>query len=665
MKLSKLLIFFLLLFSCIFTAQAVEEETIYYYFCDSDNLDVATVKIDSLAAQSSITLYITENNNYQQYNDSSQVFDLYADSSNYQEKFDIYTQGGTVSSENGKIKINAPTSLSSGCAYISSKEKIITKNSIVEIAYDRTSKEYAMFQVGNTVTPFSRVAGVGLVSDGFSGRFGQSCNCLNRIFLDKTYRNRIKSFEFLDSSNNNIKKIIIDTSSISYQTNNNPMEKYGYINDTWFNLEKNLIIGQEEYGDDGGALLIKNIKVKKLNNNVAIEPILETNRLKVIITNNNDYAIVNYQADIDISKLQKTTNNLKVTTTNEQQYLVYNILIENKNYQKLSDETNFQEIVLYNYNENNTAMFQYQINKTNCTNTQFVSYSPGRVTITDSRGFLRQYYYNESVSEVNLYYADYDATLAELTIKLNANSNVIIKDTNDNIVSEYKNQIINFHGVVGKSYKIYVDGELKDVKTVVTYEVLDYTSTEDLKGEDIFNYSINTPTLSSVNYNATMQNNSLEINYSILNQYENINVSVYDYNRTLIFNNVYNDRSKSISIDINDSSKAYMLIMKLNDTERILSYNYIITPIDPNIPIFSEISYMIGDFFTKVLALIILFGAVTIFSKIDIAAGSILGLFVFAALWFVGWLDFINLPTKILLILLLAVPIVIKSKSGA
>ncbi|MCS3901747.1 PKD domain-containing protein [Methanococcus voltae] len=285
MKLKSLLFLTIILFSISFC----NAEQCYYHY-DSDN-QLLTFKISSIPANSNVTYYVSEDVNSANYNNPNEVYEFYCDADTYD-------------ANDWTLGYDATTTIASGRVYLHSNQA--KGNMHTKTMYTPNTRLKMNGQI---------ISGTyfGFIND-YRLEAGTIPN-YQYIYTD-CYDSRFRQFYYESSAytqfitgaidENNDRLFTIDWYPDKIVSSVNKISVY-----------KDKTIGNTQYViyrlDAFSSTSFKYMAVQKINQNVEITNTLEDGKLRVNITNNNDFGLSDYQIDMYIPHMYPTSNNFQIT----------------------------------------------------------------------------------------------------------------------------------------------------------------------------------------------------------------------------------------------------------------------------------------------------------------------------------------------------------------
>ncbi|WP_423792090.1 DUF2341 domain-containing protein [Methanocaldococcus indicus] len=272
-------------------------------------------------------------------------------------------------------------------------------------------------------------------------------------------------------------------------------------------------------------------------------------------------------------------------------------------------------------------------------------------------GWVRKFSYGMYDENINVIIPTSD--VVSWYIRLDKTSDVRIEDTSGNVLSEYKNTLgFEFPAIVGRTYRIYINGKLKDEKTAISNEYVYYQTSGNVGELTIVN-NVSIPQSVDLIYNSIYKNGTININYSILQNVEtSIKIEIYDDTGKLLYNTTVqaSNQINSLKVYVGNSSTYYRVVLTTADGKKYVSLVY--TPNSTNT------GFSLLENWKKWISILILFITLVTFSYIDIEAGTIATISMMLFLELIGFLDWMDIKLKSVLFFLLLVPLGLKIKRG-
>ncbi len=334
------------------------------------------------------------------------------------------------------------------------------------------------------------------------------------------------------------------------------------------------------------------------------------------------------------------------------------------------DEVNLTDngyALLENISDNITLIFtgdsvikQYLITPKEFNSTMsFEAPSGGSLTIIES-GKVRKIYYVKGENNLSVIWADPNkATLVEWLIRLNGIHNVTIKDSSGKVITEFRSvQTVDTYVIQGRTYLIYIDGKLKEEKTAVDAELIDYAKEESNAGDLIIVPVVQPFTKPILAYTTKYDGENITLHYTWSGEATLLNVSVFDENNTLLFNNAFTAPEQTVIIPVGNASSYWKIEMNLvwsGGSEKYVAYVYKPLP---------QGGFELLKGWKKWVSIAILFIILVTFSYIHVEAATVATLAIMFFLEVVGFLDWLDYKIKSVLFLLLIIPLALKIKRG-
>ncbi|MBP2143908.1 hypothetical protein J2127_001077 [Methanococcus voltae] len=268
------------------------------YFIDND---VLTGKIIDIPASSTTNVYIEETSNPVIVSNPNEVYDYYNDGSSLN-GLETYTEGtATVNTQDGWIVITP----NGANAYIWTTQTWTKNVKIKATTYQ--SGNFQTFGFAKVNNP-SMITSWGILDiQGYAVSPYRSTSTGYWRTWNSGKESDIMSVDTLTLNTEHYAQYILTENELKLISNSN---QYVCTNMTYGDLEKSLVIGQYQ----GNSLKVKGISVQKYDENISV--ILILGGYKII--NNNNYALNNYQIDINISDLNSPNYmNVYTLSTNE------------------------------------------------------------------------------------------------------------------------------------------------------------------------------------------------------------------------------------------------------------------------------------------------------------------------------------------------------------
>ncbi|MCQ6254750.1 DUF2341 domain-containing protein [Methanocaldococcus sp.] len=383
------------------------------------------------------------------------------------------------------------------------------------------------------------------------------------------------------------------------------------------------------------------------------------------------HQIQNITTKVDYYQVYNTATNPLLVITQTSPIATNNDIIVIKNV-TFYDETSISSEgagyeLLNNISENLTLIFsgdsvikKYVITPDNYSPTMsFEAPAGGSLTVIEG-GKVRKIYYSIGEDNLSVIWAEPNkATLVEWLIRLAETHDVKITDMADRVITEFKNvQTVDTYVVQGYTYKIYIDNTLKEEKTAIDAELIDYTKPESDIGSLIIVPV--TPPMSQpmVVYTTNYDGENITLSYKWIGDAKMLNVSVYDENNTLIYSNAFTAPEQTIKINVGNSSAFWKIKMILVWDGGEKTFNaFIYRPLEGG-------GFELLKGWKKWVSIAILFLTLVTFSYIHVEAATVATLAMMFFLEIIGFLDWLDYKLKAVLFLMIIIPLALKIKRG-
>ncbi|MCS3921980.1 hypothetical protein M2325_000665 [Methanococcus voltae PS] len=420
------------------------------YFIDND---VLTAKIIDIPASSTTNVYIEETSNPVIVSSPTQVFDFYCDASTYDANDWTWGYGATTTIANNRVYLN------------SNQDK---GNMHTKTMYTHNTRLKMNGQIIKG-TYFGFINDYRLEAGTLSPKY-------QYIYTDYYY-SRYRQFYY--ESGVSIQYITDDIS----ETNNDRLFTIDWYSDKivssadGYSVYKDKTMGNTQYViyrldtslSSSSSMSFKYLSVQKIDKNVEITKIFEDNKLKAFVKNNNNYALNNYQIDINISDLNSPNYvNVYTTTLNEDPITSNsNIDYYSTGYQNEVDYPSIVKVgqsfeLIINGELPTTTIVNWGDGSSNTMNSNTITHSYSQtgnyiITITYNNEITKNYDITVQEIEyinylVNFYYEDNSTKFNDSLVINTENLN---KNTNDSInVSLPENSLIvvSYNNVVRSVY---------------------------------------------------------------------------------------------------------------------------------------------------------------------------------------------------------------------
>ncbi|MBP2173089.1 DUF2341 domain-containing protein [Methanococcus voltae] len=278
MKLKILLFLTIILFSISFC----NAEQCYYHY-DSDT-EILTFKVPEIPATEEVTYYVNEDVNSANYSNPNEVFEFFDDFSGTNIDYNKWIVSSGINVNDGYMTISDESSWHG----IISKQGYRTNTKLIMYLNVISGSYHVGFSDGlGTGDSNGRAYFVnGLVQNWIGeGHAGKSCTIEKNTYAKYTVIRKDNINEYY--INDVLKASISDNTYI------------GYI--------------KPSFASNNGVIQVNTVSLQKYDENVLVSKNLESGKLKVTVTNNNNFDIFNYPVDIDVTQLNPTINSFRIS----------------------------------------------------------------------------------------------------------------------------------------------------------------------------------------------------------------------------------------------------------------------------------------------------------------------------------------------------------------
>ncbi|MBP2202160.1 hypothetical protein J3E07_001601, partial [Methanococcus voltae] len=267
--------------------------TLYYHKeASSNNI---TVKVPSIPANGSKTIYIEEDSTCSSFNNPNEVYKYFWKFSDITSLSDWNVKSGSKNNaifENGIMRVNATNQ------YICN---IQLPESYRFISRFRPEHIYCGVYLWKEYINYIDMISYG-DSTNSSGSGQTQYIKLNNDVINTTYN--------LLNSNWYVQEYRVTDSKIGFYADNMPIFEKSINYDV--SVFDELLISSTTSGGGSGILYVDYIAIAEYYENIQITSTIVDNVLKIKVINNNNFDLTDYPLNIDISELNPSTNNLKI-----------------------------------------------------------------------------------------------------------------------------------------------------------------------------------------------------------------------------------------------------------------------------------------------------------------------------------------------------------------
>ncbi|MBP2143978.1 hypothetical protein J2127_001147 [Methanococcus voltae] len=278
-----------------------------YYHKETNSNNIA-VKIPVIPANSTKYLTLEENSEYTMFNDPKNVYTYFWKFSDINSLADWSVESGSKNNaifENGIMRLNA-TNVYSSYVELPESYKFISRF--------RPDHIYCGIMLGKNYGSYADIIHYGDGTNNSSTNQEQYVR-LNNVDIANTHN--------LLNSNWYVQEYRVTDSKVGFYADNEPIfEKNISYN---VSVLDKITISSNSSGGGDGIIYVDYIAIAEYYDNIQVTSTNLDNTLKITVTNNNNFDLVNYPININISELNLTTESLKISDVdNTEVYIVFN-----------------------------------------------------------------------------------------------------------------------------------------------------------------------------------------------------------------------------------------------------------------------------------------------------------------------------------------------------